>query len=225
MSQTGQFRIINWGSATITADLLEKCAKLFSENYGKWGVMGLSPGSPVKLLHSRLRSDYLFNPQTCSLITADTGVDGDVVAHAFVCSFPFLNGYAVWITQLVVRKDMRHKGLATELVARAWKKDAMAWGLMTSHPYSVRALESARQLKCDPQLISLYAKDLIKASGIPFFQECKISTAENRSVIHSKFFVDHTNVNAIVASLGSEWKLGALEEGDEFFAFTFKDHS
>jgi hypothetical protein len=119
---------------------------------------------------------------------------------------------------------MRHRGLATELVAKAWTKDALAWGLMTSHPYAVRALESATQRKCDPQTISIYAKDLVKASGIPYFQKCQISINENHSLIHSEFFIDHTEVNEILASLKSEWRLGTLGEGDEFFAFTFKIH-
>lgn len=131
-------------------------------------------------------------------------------------------GYAVWITQLVVREDMRNRGLATELIAKAWTKDVLAWGLMTSHPYSIRALERATQRKCDPKTISHYAKDLVKASEIPFFQECKITINENTSLIHSEYFIDHTNVNAIVASQ-KDWKLGTLGEGDEFFAFTFKN--
>lgn len=41
--------------------------------------------------YSRLRSEYLFNSQTCSLVTADIGVDREIVAYVFVCIFPFLN--------------------------------------------------------------------------------------------------------------------------------------
>lgn len=119
---------------------------------------------------------------------------------------------------------MRHRGLATALIARAGEKSTLAWGLMSSHPYAVRALESATQRKCDPRMISTYAKDLIIASGIPHFQKCQIDIKESRSLIHSNFFVDHTEVNEIVVRLGNEWKLGTLGEGDEFFAFTFKDH-
>lgn len=95
------------------------------------------------------------------------------VENLVLCSFTlesvFNLGCAAWITQLVVRKDMRHKGLVTELIAKAWKKDALAWGLMTSHPYAVRALESATRRKCDPRIISLHAKDLIKATCVVGF--------------------------------------------------------
>lgn len=100
MPSPKEFRFVAWGSETITQELLENCAKLFSENYGTWGEMGLFPGRPVKLSHSRLKSEYLFNPQTCSLITADTGVGGEIVAHAFVCSFPFLSGKSVALSTI-----------------------------------------------------------------------------------------------------------------------------
>lgn len=103
-SSKKEFRIIVWEPETITQYVLEKCATLFSENYGVWGeAAGPFPGRPVKLSHSRLRNDYLFNPQTCSLITADTGDFEDIIGQAFVCSFPFLVGKSVALSTVFVK--------------------------------------------------------------------------------------------------------------------------
>jgi hypothetical protein len=41
-----------------------------------------------------------------------------------------------------------------------------------------------------------------------------------RCLIDTQYFVDHTHVNQILSGL-SQWNLGQLEEGKEFFAFTF----
>jgi len=76
-------------------------------------------------------------------------------------------GYAVWVTQLVVQKYMRRLGLATELLSKAWTRDAIAWGLVTSHPHSVKALERATQRKCNPLQMAIHARQLIEASDIP----------------------------------------------------------
>ncbi|KAI1705850.1 hypothetical protein Ddc_15553 [Ditylenchus destructor] len=131
-----------------------------------------------------------------------------------------LPGYAVWITQLVVRKDMRQKGIATELMCKSWTKNVVAWGLATSNPYGIRALERISQRKCDPEKIRKHANDLVSASGIPAFQNSKLSIESEKSLIHCDFFVNHDNVNKAVAEQ-QNWTLGQLDEGDEFFAFTF----
>jgi GNAT superfamily N-acetyltransferase len=224
-----EFKVIVWGAESINEDLLEKCAKLFSTNYGIWGEKGVKPGKPVTLSASRLKSQYLFNPRTCSVVTAMTYKSDELVGHAFVCRFPFLDGnksfwsfshragVAAWVTQLVVRKDMRSKGIATELFAKVWTKDNIAWGLVTSHPHAVRALERATGKVCVPQIMSKHAETLMKASEIPYIQNCKVTITGTQSIIHSNFFVDHKEVNEFLKN-EENWRLGALEEGDEFFA-------
>ncbi|KAI1703885.1 hypothetical protein DdX_14628 [Ditylenchus destructor] len=213
-------RFVVWTAETISQELLQHCAELFSENYGVWSEKGLRPGDRIRISAARLKIDYLFNPKFCSLITAELYPNKDLIGHAFVCTFPFLNGYAVWISQLVVREDMRRRGVATELICKSWTRDVVAWGLATSNPYSIRALERASQRRCDPEAISKHAKDLVSASGIPAFQNCKLSIDSEKSLIHCDFFVDHTNVNKAIAA-EQNWTLGLLDEGDEFLAFCF----
>ena len=80
-----------WGGESVNEDILEKCSKLFSEHYGKWGDRGIKSGKNVSLSADRLRTQYLFDPKTCSLITATTK-SNELVGHAFVCRFPFREG-------------------------------------------------------------------------------------------------------------------------------------
>ena len=125
------------------------------------------------------------------------------------------------MTQLVVRKDVRTKGIATELFAKVLTKDDVAWGLVSSHPYAVRALERATGKVCVPQIMRKHAESLQKASEIPYVQDCSVTITETKSIIHTNYFVDHKEVNELLKN-EANWTLGTLEEGDEFFAFTFK---
>jgi len=130
------------------------------------------------------------------------------------------------VTQLVVRKDARRRGLATQLLSTAihLHPDVVAWGLATFNPHSVKALERASQRRCDLTLTSLHARPLIESSRIPYFTDngCETTIDGGRSLIHSRFFLDHTQVDAYRRELGEDWRQGVLGEGDEYFAFIFK---
>jgi len=94
MPSPREVKITVWGAETINEQLLITCSKLFNENYGVWGKLGIRPGMPVLLSLGRLRCQYLFDTETCSLITAEkkTSTGFELVAQAFVCTFPFLHG-------------------------------------------------------------------------------------------------------------------------------------
>ena len=74
--------------------------------------------------------------------------------------------------------------------------------------------------RCDAAIISKYAGDLVRCSGVPYVQGKHIRLSAVESVIETEFHVDHTEVDALVSNI-PEWKLGHLNVGDEYFAFTF----
>jgi hypothetical protein len=124
--------------------------------------------------------------------------------------------------------------MATELLSKVWTRNDVAWGLASSHPYAIRTLERVTGRRCDPLLIGKYARELIKSSQIPYFQSCAFSISlatddQKKSIVHSNFFVDHTEVNRILVKEmegqnEKAWMLGStLEDGDEFFGFTFSE--
>eukprot|EP00026_Physarum_polycephalum_P015177 Phypoly_transcript_15801.p1 GENE.Phypoly_transcript_15801~~Phypoly_transcript_15801.p1 ORF type:complete len:228 (+),score=21.34 Phypoly_transcript_15801:116-799(+) len=206
----------------VPLEVLTKCATLFSENYGVWAPTAPPNlvGKRVRMNAERLKQQYLWNSEQCHLVTASSP-NGDIYGHVFFVKFPFLDGIASWITQLVVHSAHRSKGIATQLCSLVWQRDNVAWGLITSHPYAVRALEHATGKKCDPVVIALHAAALVDASGVPYVQGKHLRSSADESVIETDFHVDHTEVDALVAQIPA-WRLGKLNVGDEYFAFTFK---
>lgn len=76
--------------------------------------------------------------------------------------------------------------------------------------------------RCNPSTIAKYTTELVKASGVPYVQDKELRVGQNESVIATGFHVDHTEVDAIAAGL-SNWNLGKLNPGDEYFAFIVKE--
>lgn len=129
----------------------------------------------------------------------------------------------VWITQLVVHSGHRGKGVAQRLCSLSWEPHSDAWGLVSSHPYAIRALETATARFCDPALIKERASKLVSPCPVSYIQDAKlVYPEEGGTLINTEFFVDHDEVNDIAMKMGDSWKLGNLHEGMEYFAFTFK---
>lgn len=64
----------------------------------------------------------------------------------------------------------------------------------------------------------------MEASSVPYVQGKRIRVGDAESIIETDFHVDHAEVDAIAASI-PDWKLGKLNVGDEYFAFTIKPPS
>jgi len=199
---------------------LEECSELFSSNYGIWGPKGRNPGKPVKLSPSRIKQQCLFDPKKCSSASART-LDGTLVGHAFICMFPYNRCNASWITQLVVDSRFRHRGIAKTLCKMAWDDRCTAWGIVTSHPFAVRALEKITGFKCSIELIAQQAESLIEEAGVPYIDASRLRISESKCAIDTEYFVDHEEVNSLV-SAEADWLLGTLNDGEEFFAFVFR---
>lgn len=63
--------------------------------------------------------------------------------------------------------------------------------------------------------------DMVKSSRVPYLQNCSFSINSEQSLAHTKFYVDHREVNELVKNEGKQWRLGIINEGDEFLAITF----
>jgi len=135
---------------------------------------------------------------------------------------PWKDGFACWIIQLVVASPVRRQGIATKLCQMASDSNDAAVGLVSSHPYTIRALERAMQSTCRPSIIATHAASLVQASGIPCVQDCPLRLGEEGCSIDTQSFVYHTKLNVLL-SKEKEWQLGPLNEGEEFFAFVFRE--
>lgn len=204
----------------ISDDLILKCANLFSSHYGIWSDKGTSPGKSVKLSTKMVKELFLFDDDTFLVIaTHNTSheIVGHVIGRRFFCEE--IDGFVAWITQLVVHSDYRNQGISTRLCQMAWNPtENHACGLVTSHPYAVRALEKSTNSEVDPEFIMLHSKAIIESSSIPYLMSAELRP--DRCVINTKFYVSHDEVDKIRHET-EDWKLGELEEGEEFIAVCF----
>ncbi|KAF5695726.1 acyl n-acyltransferase [Fusarium globosum] len=118
----------------ITADMLDDAAKLFTENYGIWGSASRLCGKRVTLTAKRIREQYL--PQDGECWYTRVTSHGTLVGNAFTCRWNHGGRTICWVTQLVVHKEYRGKGIASTLLRMSMADSDDMYGIMSSHPYA-----------------------------------------------------------------------------------------
>jgi hypothetical protein len=195
---------------------LQRTSKLFSENYGVWSKHGIKPNNKICLNSTRLKSQCLFD-DNCGLIQYIK--DMKLLGHSYFRIFDIDTdnkvGKCICITQLVVSKEHCNQRIATTLLSSLVNSNIITMCMLTSHPYSIKAMECAFGYKCVKD--EKFIKYLQKIANIPYFTKGILKINENQCVINTSFYIDHTKTNNYV-STDSNWKLGLLNEGDEFVA-------
>ncbi|KAL9109901.1 MAG: hypothetical protein Q9227_005424 [Pyrenula ochraceoflavens] len=221
-----------------------------------------APKPRVKLSKSRFRNELLPSNATCSYTRVI--VDGILVGHAFACRWKYRDideedhrsdhnvdndndsieaeKTVCWVTQLVVRRNYRRRGLATGLlrILRENGENDAAYGIASSHPAACMA--AARAFgdgieSIDPNFIRLNSSLILRASPIRYIKTARLhgslfttttngfntTGTESRtdlvSSAHTDFFVDHTEPLQVLEDLqgqGRHWPLGELLDGHEF---------
>jgi 2-polyprenyl-3-methyl-5-hydroxy-6-metoxy-1,4-benzoquinol methylase len=210
-----------------SAELVEKLAAFYSEQYGAWGNRSPRAGERIKLSAGRVR-DLLISPD--SRIAWAT-LDREIVGYAIAVQTKVPRyGIVSWVTQLVVHELHRHKDVGKTLLFSIWRfTDHFAWGLISANPYAVRALEKATRRRCLPGRIKKHRDPLLNlgkqsVSYVKFAREIRVNRQESR--IDTEFFLDHSSLQEMLSSVisqGNPWQLGNISDGWEWFAFTFQD--
>ena len=212
-------------------ELRRDCACLYSRHYGFWGQSSsTAAGQRVQLSSTRLR-DWLEDEDSQIALAYD---GSNLVGYAIAVQTKVPRyGFISWVTQLVVHEDYRRRNVGKTLLFSIWGfTDHFAWGLLTASPYAVRALEKATRRRCDPARIKKNCKKLysIGRAHVPYVTEetnLEISSGSaGRSRIRTGFCLDHSDLNRRLGQVTTEekpWRLGPIEEGWEWFAFTFAD--
>lgn len=207
--------------------LLTKCSNLYSNHYGIWGNKGIHPQERIKLSNSRLR-EWLENDNVALYYATH---DEEIIGYAisFSKNEPAY-GVVTWVTQLVVHNDYRQHGIAKNILFSIWGfSNHFAWGIVSANPYAIRALEKATRRRAVPMRIKKNAVKLknIGRKNIPFINEdTMFQITETSSSVNTKFFIDHSNTMQMLENVVTKeipWTLGAIEEGWEWFAFTFNN--
>ena len=217
------------------ADVLEdeqfrhKCMALYSNHYGMWGKAALPKqvGNRVQLTDALFRN-WLLDQCAC-IYYAQHG--NDIIGYAVVLQKDVPSyGIVTWVTQLVVHQDFRNRGIAKQILLSVWGfSDHRTWGIVTANPYAVHALEKVTRRRVEPKRV-MQDEKLLRSfaySNISYINEnTQFDINEDTSKVNTEFFVDHTDVPQQIMNVSSDdvpWLLGKIEEGWEWFAFTFKD--
>jgi 2-polyprenyl-3-methyl-5-hydroxy-6-metoxy-1,4-benzoquinol methylase len=211
---------------SVDSDLISEMSMLYSEHYGVWGPNGTKPGEPIRLSAEHIRK-YLTRDSLVVWATAFGSLIGYAIAiHADIPDC----GKVAWITQLVVHQEHRQVDVGKTLLFTIWKfSDHFAWGLLSANPYAIRALEKATRRRCQPEFIAEHASELLVLGKkqVHYLETSRgFVINEKESRVNSAFHLDHSELPTMLESATGAmkpWVLGSLQEGWEWFAFTFRD--
>lgn len=95
----------------------------------------------MKIRRDRLRTQYLPADAECSYVRVL--VDGHLAGNAFSCRWPYKDKVVCWITQLVVDRGYRERGLALDLLNQLKQDNDGIYGIASSHPAACLAASRA----------------------------------------------------------------------------------
>ena len=208
--------------------LSRKLVDLYSEHYGVWSKKGVRPGKNIRLSTEKI-NEWLQNEYVT--VYYSSLVDDSIIGYAIALGKNEPKyGYITWVTQLVVHKDYRKRGIAERLLFSIWGfSNHYAWGIVSANPYAIRALEKATRRRAKTLRIRKNSKKLLNVGkqNVPFIHDnTELCVDDFKSVINTEFFVDHSDTVKMLEDVVNEdtpWELGLIEEGWEWFAFTFND--
>lgn len=148
----------------ITREKIEQVATLFSQEYGIWGPKGPRPGKRICMSALKLE-DQIFPELSLDVDEqferaseyrlVRSLMDGEIIGHATACYWKFVVeelGIAIdicWVTQLVVKKDWRGRGIAKQMLGKLNKEPEEGhrygrpgrtyYGILSSSPFAIMA--------------------------------------------------------------------------------------
>ncbi|KAK7426510.1 hypothetical protein QQZ08_006968 [Neonectria magnoliae] len=160
----------------LTDEMLADAARLFTENYGVWAGDSKLRGKRVTLTAKRLREQYLPEDGECRYTRVTS--DGKLVGNAFTSGWNWTGKRVCWVTQLVVHRDHRGKGIASILLRMTMAESDDVYGIMSSHPYACMA--TAIMFGTSIEYVSLdfireHSDAIFKASPMQYVKETAVS--------------------------------------------------
>ncbi|EGG18861.1 hypothetical protein DFA_02600 [Cavenderia fasciculata] len=215
----------------MTEEHYEKLAGLFTE-YGVWTATGKN----TKLTPARLRQWYLFD-ENCGAVIA-TCHKGNHLGQALFRRFSVPSAgtgntassaqvEAIWISQLLVSREHRQKGIAKSMLKHSLDKlDWQMAGIASCNPYAIKSLERATNSKTDAQH-NLRHSNIMQHCGVPYIVKAPIvpTTPNHLYYIDTNFHIDTDHIPEILTREMSRgnWHLGNyLPRGFEFLSIILK---
>ncbi|WP_333804907.1 GNAT family N-acetyltransferase [Sulfurospirillum sp.] len=215
-------------------NLLHEMSILYSENYGLWGETARNPFTRIKLSKERLSLWTSKNNTYIATARCEDQLIGYAIATVASTNKKEPDNKSKiisWVTQLVVHEKYREQGIAKNLLLSFWGlSNYYAWGILSSNPYAVKALESATKRVSHPAIINKKKKKIISfgKNNIHYItQNTEFIINDHVSKANTMFPSDISNILTKLKSVEQksekEWIMGDIEEGWEWFAFTFNE--
>ncbi len=202
---------------------LLKCSELYSHNYGKYSglVNNNKAGKQIRMGVGMYRSLYFSNS---NIYISLCYKEDKLLGHAiFLLKNIEGKGKCSWVLQLVV--DCKYRGLkiGSRLLFSAWGfSDYYAWGLATANAITLKTLETAtwRQISVADIAGNLPVLEQLM-EDIPFIDKKKVHLTSKCSQVFSNFYPELESSNKADNLKIYTTKLGKIEPGYEWLAFTF----
>jgi 2-polyprenyl-3-methyl-5-hydroxy-6-metoxy-1,4-benzoquinol methylase/GNAT superfamily N-acetyltransferase len=215
-----------------TEKLLCEMSSLYSEHYGMWGEKAPDPLRGKKIKLSPVKIQEYVASGAARVVYAHHLPDNSLIGYVIAVQVKSseLGGIITWVTQLVIHREHRKKGVGRSLLYTVLGFSShCAWGLLSSSPYAVRALEKATRRRCVPARIQK-SKAQIMEVGLEHVlyidQNTEVKIDAENSKVDTKFWVDTSESQRMILNVTTEeipWIMGSLDDGWEWAAFTFKD--
>jgi 2-polyprenyl-3-methyl-5-hydroxy-6-metoxy-1,4-benzoquinol methylase/GNAT superfamily N-acetyltransferase len=212
--------------------LIDEMASLYANHYGVWSQRSpRNPGQRIKLSASRIKKWISSDDSILAAAYQDGALIGYAIAVRTKAKLANVKNRTIsWVTQFVIHSEHRNRGVGRNLLFAIWGfSDHFAWGIVTASPYAVRALEKATRRRCVAGRIARNRRKLlgVGAKHVPYItRDIIVSINPHESKVDTEFYVDHSELGAMlqnVTTTEKPWLLGPIEEGWEWFAFTFQD--
>ena len=206
---------------------IEACSRLFSSHYGTWAQSAEENkrGTPVRLSPSRMRKMFVEKPNR----HVSMMFDGErLVGQVFYirCPSPWTaTRHMTFVQQLVLDGEYRGSRLGLKMLqAVLGLSNDDAWGLYTSNPLTVRALEDATFRKISVNAIRERLPK-IRSALQDIFETLDWLDSFRNGCIDTHFNVSHENNPDKIKKAypdGSFPFKETLRDGEEYLAVTFR---
>lgn len=202
---------------------LEQCSDLFSRCYGKYSGTddAQKKGHRIRMGVGLYKKLYYSN----SNIYVSLCYKADkLLGHAiFLLKHIEGKGKCSWVLQLVVDSQYRGQKIGSRLLLSAWGfSDFYAWGLATANAITLKTLEAAtwRHISISDIADNLPVLEQLM-DEVPFVDKKLVRLSSKRSQIFSNFYPELELSNTDEKLRIYTTKLGEIEPGYEWLAFTF----
>ena len=227
-----EFHYRNIACSKMSEQDVASCARLFSENYGRWSPAAgeTRAGRPIRLSPSRIRQMFCSKSDRYVALMFDDA--GHLIGQVF-----YVRRASPWspqkritfILQLVLANEFRGHRLGLKLLQSILGLSSDdAWGLFTSNPLTIRALEDATFRHVDVPFLAR-RMDGLKTALSDVFDGTAWLDSFREGRVDTHFPVDHSQnegkIKRAYPEGGFPFRDAPLAEGEEWLAVVFNSQS